>query len=66
VLLAFSGGSTWRDWGNRSVSERRSAVLQAFAGSWGRKHWPRSTTSSTTGHRSAGRQGGRRRSPHPA
>jgi monoamine oxidase len=66
VLLAFSGGSTWRDWGNRSVSERRSAVLQAFARivrpqalapidyvehDWTQERWS---------------TGGRRRSPHPA
>jgi monoamine oxidase len=31
VLMAFIGGSTWRDWGNRLLSERRSAVIQAFA-----------------------------------
>jgi len=31
VLMAFIGGSTWRDWGNRPVAERRTGVLQAFA-----------------------------------
>jgi monoamine oxidase len=31
VLMTFIGGSTWRDWGNRSVSERQNAVIQAFA-----------------------------------
>jgi monoamine oxidase len=31
VLMAFIGGSTWRDWGNRPVTERQTAVLQAFA-----------------------------------
>jgi monoamine oxidase len=31
VLMAFIGGSTWRDWGNRLLPERRSAVIQAFA-----------------------------------
>jgi monoamine oxidase len=31
VLMAFVGGSTWRDWGNRPTGERRTAVLQAFA-----------------------------------
>jgi monoamine oxidase len=31
VLLAFVGGSTWRDFGNRPLAERRNAVLQGFA-----------------------------------
>jgi monoamine oxidase len=31
VLMAFIGGSTWRDWGNRPADERKTAVLQAFA-----------------------------------
>lgn len=31
VLLAFVGGATWADWGNRPADERRKAVLQGFA-----------------------------------
>lgn len=31
VLLAFIGGSTWREWGTRPVAERRPAVLEALA-----------------------------------
>jgi monoamine oxidase len=31
VLMAFIGGSAWRDWGNRPADERQTAVLQAFA-----------------------------------
>ncbi|HEX8973693.1 flavin monoamine oxidase family protein [Oryzihumus sp.] len=31
VLLGFVGGSTWRDWGNRPLAERRQGILQAFA-----------------------------------
>lgn len=31
VLLAFIGGSTWHDWGNRTLEQRREGVLQAFA-----------------------------------
>lgn len=31
VLMAFIGGATWADWGNRSLGERRTAVLDAFA-----------------------------------
>ena len=31
VLLAFVGGSTWRDWGNRAAAERRQGILAAFA-----------------------------------
>jgi monoamine oxidase len=31
VLMAFVGGGTWRDWGNRPAGERQTAVLQAFA-----------------------------------
>lgn len=31
VLMAFIGGATWSDWGNRSLAERRSAVLAQFA-----------------------------------
>jgi monoamine oxidase len=31
VLMAFIGGATWRDWGNRPPDERRTAVLRAFA-----------------------------------
>lgn len=35
VLMAFVGGATWRDWGNRPVDERRNAVLRAFATAFG-------------------------------
>jgi monoamine oxidase len=35
VLMAFVGGATWRDWGNRPVDERRNAVLRAFAAAFG-------------------------------
>jgi monoamine oxidase len=31
VLMAFIGGATWADWGNRPPSERRAGVLDAFA-----------------------------------
>ena len=31
VLLAFVGGSTWRKWAERSLDERRTAVLEGFA-----------------------------------
>lgn len=31
VLMAFIGGSTWHEWGNRPLEERRTAVLQALA-----------------------------------
>lgn len=31
VLLAFVGGATWADWGNRPFEERKKAVLQGFA-----------------------------------
>lgn len=31
VLLAFVGGATWADWGNRPFGERRAGVLQGFA-----------------------------------
>lgn len=31
VLMAFIGGATWADWGNRSLDERRTGVLNAFA-----------------------------------
>ncbi|HYZ57923.1 MAG TPA: FAD-dependent oxidoreductase [Streptosporangiaceae bacterium] len=35
VLMAFIGGATWRDWGNRSLADRRAGVLQAFANAFG-------------------------------
>lgn len=35
VLMAFIGGATWRDWGDRPVAERRDAVLRAFATAFG-------------------------------
>lgn len=35
VLMAFIGGETWRDWGNRSFDERRTGVLNAFATAFG-------------------------------
>ncbi|MDP3894941.1 FAD-dependent oxidoreductase [Nocardioides sp.] len=35
VLLAFVGGSTWRQFGTRSLAERRAAVLQGFATMFG-------------------------------
>jgi monoamine oxidase len=35
VLMAFIGGATWRDWGNRPADERRAAVLRAFATAFG-------------------------------
>lgn len=35
VLMAFIGGATWRDWGNRPAGERRDAVLTAFATAFG-------------------------------
>lgn len=35
VLMAFIGGATWRDWGNRPLDERRDAVLRAFATAFG-------------------------------
>ncbi|WP_127782669.1 FAD-dependent oxidoreductase [Rhodococcus sp. X156] len=31
VLLAFVGGSTWREYGNLPLAQRRTAVLQGFA-----------------------------------
>jgi monoamine oxidase len=31
VLMAFIGGDTWEDWGNRPLEERRAGVLQQFA-----------------------------------
>jgi monoamine oxidase len=31
VLLAFVGGATWADWGNRSFTDRRDGVLGVFA-----------------------------------
>lgn len=31
VLLAFVGGSTWHDWGNRTLAQRRQGVLEGFA-----------------------------------
>jgi len=31
VMLAFVGGSTWRDYGNRPLAERRQAVLEGLA-----------------------------------
>ncbi|WP_305728735.1 flavin monoamine oxidase family protein [Nocardioides luteus] len=31
VLLAFVGGATWADWGNRPFEERRRGVLEGFA-----------------------------------
>jgi monoamine oxidase len=35
VLLAFVGGSTWRQYGVRSRAERRRAVLEGFAAMFG-------------------------------
>ncbi|THV08942.1 FAD-dependent oxidoreductase [Nocardioides caeni] len=35
ILLAFVGGSTWRQYGNLSLAERRRAVLQGFAAMFG-------------------------------
>jgi monoamine oxidase len=35
VLLAFVGGATWRDYGLRSASARRTAVLEGFASMFG-------------------------------
>ena len=35
VLLAFVGGGTWRDYGLRSASARRTAVLEGFASMFG-------------------------------
>ncbi|TQK68360.1 FAD-dependent oxidoreductase [Nocardioides sp. SLBN-35] len=35
VLLAFVGGSAWQQFGNRSLEERRTAVLQGFAAMFG-------------------------------
>jgi monoamine oxidase len=29
--MAFIGGDTWEDWGNRPLEERRAGVLQQFA-----------------------------------
>ncbi|GAA3685973.1 FAD-dependent oxidoreductase [Nocardioides ginsengisoli] len=37
VLLAFVGGSTWAQYGTRSLAERRAAVLQGFASMFGEK-----------------------------
>lgn len=31
VLMAFIGGATWADWGNRTPADRRAAVLAQFA-----------------------------------
>ncbi|GDY30087.1 flavin monoamine oxidase family protein [Gandjariella thermophila] len=31
VLMAFIGGATWADWGNRPLAERRAGVLRQFA-----------------------------------
>lgn len=31
VLLAFVGGATWADWGNRPFEERKQGVLDGFA-----------------------------------
>ncbi|WP_377325605.1 flavin monoamine oxidase family protein [Pimelobacter simplex] len=35
ILLAFVGGSTWRQYGTRSLAERRTAVLEGFARMFG-------------------------------
>jgi monoamine oxidase len=35
VLLAFVGGSTWRQYGVRTKAQRRAAVLQGFAAMFG-------------------------------
>lgn len=35
VLLAFVGGSTWREWASLPLSERRAAILQGFANAVG-------------------------------
>lgn len=35
VLLAFVGGSTWREWADRPFEERRAAVLRGFANAVG-------------------------------
>jgi monoamine oxidase len=37
VLLAFVGGDTWRQYGTKSRSERRKAVLEGFAAMFGEK-----------------------------
>lgn len=37
ILLAFVGGSTWRQYGSLSRTERRAAVLQGFARMFGDK-----------------------------
>ncbi len=37
ILLAFVGGSTWRQYGSLSRAERRAAVLQGFARMFGDK-----------------------------
>lgn len=37
VLLAFVGGSTWQQYGTRSLAERRQAVLEGFAAMFGEK-----------------------------
>jgi len=37
ILLAFVGGSTWRQYGSLSRAERRTAVLQGFARMFGDK-----------------------------
>ncbi len=35
ILLAFVGGSTWQQYGTRSLAERRQAVLEGFAAFFG-------------------------------
>ncbi|WP_182378826.1 FAD-dependent oxidoreductase [Nocardioides sp. WS12] len=37
ILLAFVGGSTWAQYGNLSLAERRKAVLEGFARMFGEK-----------------------------
>ncbi|MGW3289807.1 flavin monoamine oxidase family protein [Streptomyces sp. NPDC001002] len=37
VMMTFIGGTSWQDWGNRPVEERRAAVLKAYAKLFGPK-----------------------------
>ena len=37
TVLAFVGGSTWQQYGTRSLAERRQAVLEGFAAMFGEK-----------------------------
>ena len=67
VLLSFVGGSTWRQYGLMTKAKRRKAVLEGFAAIVGREGAAtRSSTSSTTGPRSAGPRAARWRSRCPA